>query len=374
MKVSIVCDLLSTFLRFRRFLAEHIMAAGHDVIVIASVDDVDDKIFFDQESVSLKIVEMDRTSLNPFHDLGYMKRLRQAFLTLQPDRILAYQAKAAVWTAIAARALPNCKVAILFPGLGYLFSPNPTTKQRLVQFVSRQLYRYAFRTIDTAIFQNQDDIETLKSYNILADRTSIALVNGSGVCVDEFAFSVPPISPIRFVMATRLLADKGIREFAEAAGNLKDRHGDRVDFQIAGAVDSNPTAIKPEEINQWETAGWIRYRGLVSDMPEFLQQCSVFVLPSWYMEGTPRSILEAMATGRAIITTDNRGCKETVDHGVNGLIISQQNRLALEQAMEKLINNRDLVASMGRESRRIAEEKYEVRIVCQQMMDALLVR
>jgi glycosyltransferase involved in cell wall biosynthesis len=172
-------------------------------------------------------------------------------------------------------------------------------------------------------------------------------------------------------MATRLLADKGIREFAEASGRLKARYGDQVDFQIAGAIDSNPTAIKKSEIDCWEEQGWIRYRGLISNMPDFLSACSVFVLPSWYMEGTPRSILEAMSTGRAIITTDNRGCKETVDHEVNGLIVPQQDAIALEHAMEKLIIEPELLVRMGQESRKLAESKYEIKIVCRQMMDAL---
>ena len=372
--ITIVCDLLSTFLRFRRFIALGLVRTGHRVTLIVSDCDEQDLTFFSQHDIELRVVPMNRTGLNPVQDWRYCQELKRHLRELQPDRILSYQAKAAVWSAVAARAIPKCHVSILFPGLGYLFSPNPTLRQRIIQTISRKLYRYAFRSIDSAIFQNKDDIATLKFHNILSPQTNFFLVNGSGVSLDEFPYSQTPIEPVRFVMATRLLADKGIREFAIASKTLKERYGSDVDFQIAGSLDSNPTAIKKSEIDHWESSGWITYRGNISDMPKFLKECSVFVLPSWYMEGTPRSILEAMSTGRAIITTDNRGCKETVDHGENGLIVEQQNALALEQAMNRLIMDHELLLKMGKASRRIAKEKYEINMVCQQMYDAMGLR
>ena len=178
---------------------------------------------------------------------------------------------------------------------------------------------------------------------------------------------------MKFVMATRLLADKGIREFADVAGDLRQRYGDRVCFEIAGGFDTNPTAIRKSEIEQWESQGWIRYRGQIADVPKFLHQSSVFVLPSYYMEGTPRSILEAMSIGRTIITTDNRGCRETVVDGTNGFIVQQRDRDSLREAMVRCIEDPARTVEMGRQSRRMAEEKYDVNLVCDQMLTAMRV-
>ncbi len=371
MKIVIVCDLLSTFLRFRRFLAIRLVEQGHEVTVIASHDDADNRQFFLEQAISLEIVQMDRTSLNPLSDLSYCRRLKKVIGKIQPDRILAYQSKVAVWSAVAARSIDDCHVSIMFPGLGYLFSPNPAMKQRIVQWISRRLYRYAFRSIDTAIFQNPDDVETFRSFGLLTSATKVVTVNGSGVCLDEFPYTSPSTSPMRFVMATRMLADKGIREFADVAGALVATHGDSVQFEIAGGLDTNPTAIQQTEIDRWTANGWLTHRGHLSDMVTFLKESSVFVLPSYYMEGTPRSILEAMSTGRAIITTDNRGCKETVEEGKNGFLIEQRDRASLKDAIERFINDPNLVKEMGRNSRKIAEQKYDVEVVCSQMIAAM---
>ena len=132
MKVVIACDLVSTFLRFRSFIAKRLADSGHDVTIIASDYDVDSHDFFHHERIALEIVEMDRTSVNPLSDLSYYRRLREVIERIRPDRVLAYQAKAAVWSAVSARSIPECHVSILFPGLGYLFAPNPTMRQRVV--------------------------------------------------------------------------------------------------------------------------------------------------------------------------------------------------------------------------------------------------
>ena len=369
--VTIVCDLLSTFLRFRRFIAMELVRSGHKVTLIVSDNDEPYSTFFREQQIELRVVPMDRTSINPLKDWKYGQELKRHLLEIQPDRILSYQAKAAVWSAIAAKSLPKCRIAVLFPGLGYLFSPPETLKQNMVQWAGRCLYRYAFSEIDTAFFQNPDDIKTIEQRRILPKTTHKLLVNGSGVCLQQFSHSSPCVKPIRFVMATRLLADKGVREFATAAGELKQRYGDAVDFQIAGGFDSNPTAIQKAEVEDWERNGWLTYRGHVQNMTQFLADCSVFVLPSYYMEGTPRSILEAMATGRPIITTDNRGCRETVNVGENGTLIPVRDAARLQDAMEHYIKFPENLEKHGQASRRIAETKYDVNRVVSRMIEAL---
>jgi len=344
---------------------------GHQVTVVASRNDADNTEFFSDYAISLEIVAMDRTGINPFSDLSYCRRLKKVIGKIMPDRVLAYQPKAIVWTAVAARSLKISNVSLLFAGLGYLFSADLSRKDRMIQWISRRLYRFAFREVDTTFFQNPDDQETFRRLRLLSPKTKTVVVNGSGVSLEEFPYTDPPTSPMRFVMATRLLADKGVREFADVAGELVEKYGDRVCFEIAGGLDTNPMAVSQSEIDLWIAHGWVTYRGQISDMVTFLRESSVFVLPSYYMEGTPRSILEALSSGRAIITTDNRGCRETVDEGVNGFLVEQRDRDSLKIAIERCVNDPELVVEMGRRSRRIAEQKYDVNVVCAQMFEAM---
>jgi glycosyltransferase involved in cell wall biosynthesis len=383
MRVVIVCDLLSTFLRLRSFLAADIRAAGHEVIVCYGQEDphdVDRRAELRAMGIEFRLLEMQRTSVNPIADLAYRKRLIAAFETLDAELVFAYQAKAAVWSAIAARrvsrrrrdeGLPPIRVCVLFPGLGYLFSSGGGIKRELIQRLGHALYRHAFSDLSLAIFQNREDRATLRRFRVLRDHVPTAVVNGSGVPLDEFTCSPPPKEPVRFLMATRLLSEKGIREYVAAARQLRAKYPGRVDFVIAGGLDVNPSAIREEEIQGWHREGVIEFIGHQSDVRPLLQRISVFVLPSYYMEGTPRSILEAMAVGRPIVTTNNRGCKETVEPGVNGFLVEKRDVESLRAAMERFVEQPGLIVRMGRESRRLAQEKYDVRVVSREMIEAM---
>ena len=166
------------------------------------------------------------------------------------------------------------------------------------------------------------------------------------------------------------MANKGIREFVDAAEKLKAKIGDKVDFRIAGSLDANPNGIKQQEVDSWREQG-VTYCGQVSDMLTYLNESSVFVLPSYYMEGTPRSILEAMAVGRAIITTDNRGCRDTVDEGRNGYLVPKRDSQKLYERMQDLVESPSKVVEFGKGSREIVVEKYDVKLVCNEMLKAM---
>ena len=369
MKIAVVCDLYSTYLRFRRFFTEELARRGHTVEVIVSEQDIPEDPVQKSAGITLDIVEMDRTGVNPFGQINYYRRLRLKLSEYRPDCVFAYQAKAAVWGAVAGRRL-GCDVHILFPGLGYLFAPKEDLKGKTLQMVAVKLYRFAFRKIQTAIFQNPDDEKTLLEAGIIREDTNILRVNGSGVPLDEWQYQPVSKGPVNFVMATRLLADKGIREFVEAGTALKKEYGDSVRFQIAGSLDTNPNSIQKDEVDGWKDCG-IEYVGQVDDMVKFLGESSVFVLPSYYMEGTPRSILEALAVGRPVITTDFRGCRETVDDGVNGFLTIPRDPQDLKMKMESFVKNSEIIDTMGKQSRKIAEEKYDVRLICEQMIQAI---
>lgn len=370
-QVTIVCDLLSTFARFRLSVAREMIVRGHAVTVICSRGSTEAASLVSAEGVSVEVVCMDRTGLNPIADGLYYFRLRKRLKSLAPDVLLTYQAKAAVYASLAAVSVSKCRRHVLFPGLGFLFSDSVSLKKSCLRKLVIYLYRLAFSGIDTAFFQNQDDIQTLETYRIFSKKVNRVLVNGSGVPLDEFSFSESVSQPIRFLMATRLLRTKGVHEFAQAARELKLRYGEAVDFMLLGPIDSNPNALSPAVVDEWQAAGYLNYHGAVKDVRPFLKITSVFVLPSFYMEGTPRSILEAMAVGRAIITTDQRGCRNTVSEGVNGFLVQPKSVDSLVDAMVKFIEKPELIQSMGIASRKLAVEKFDVRDVVKQMCDAM---
>ena len=192
------------------------------------------------------------------------------------------------------------------------------------------------------------------------------MVNGSGVDLDEFGPEPPPAAGNCFLIICRFLGNKGVREYAQAAHRVRLRHPNAV-FCLAGWIDDNPDAIAESELDAWVQSGDIEYLGRLEDVKPALRECSVYVLPS-YREGTPRTVLEAMAIGRPVITTDAPGCRETVTDGENGFLVPVKSVGALVEAMQRFIDNPDLAAEMGKRSREIAEEKYDVHKVNKVML------
>jgi glycosyltransferase involved in cell wall biosynthesis len=206
------------------------------------------------------------------------------------------------------------------------------------------------------VFQNQDDEQLFRRLGLLSRRQKVCQINGSGVDLDHFS-QAPQPPGLTFLMVSRLLKDKGVREYAAAATRLKAERPD-VSFRLAGYIDSSPDSISESELQELITNG-VEFLGDLRDIRPAIAACSVYVLPS-YREGTPRSVLAAMAMGRAIITSDAPGCRETVAHGVNGFLVQPRDSEALYRAMLKFVAEPRLTARMGKESRAIAETKYDV--------------
>ena len=185
------------------------------------------------------------------------------------------------------------------------------------------------------------------------------------------AFSVAslPSGPPCFLLIARLLGDKGVREYAQAARRIRELHPS-VRCLLVGWIDTNPDAIAQHELDAWVAEGTLEFLGRLADVRPAIAACSVYVLPS-YREGTPRTVLEAMAMGRAVITTDAPGCRETVANGVNGFMVPVQSADALEQAMLKFVHNPDLAARMGLRARQVAENKYDIHKVNTVMLQAM---
>jgi glycosyltransferase involved in cell wall biosynthesis len=223
------------------------------------------------------------------------------------------------------------------------------------------LYRAALARTKAVFFQNPDDLADFKKRNLLKKGVKTVIINGSGVDLNHYSLSPLPDEPV-FLLMARLIGDKGIREYQEAARRVRAKYS-QARFLLAGGFDENPAAIDKEEIRGWQEEKDIEYLGRLEDVRPAIAQSRIYVLPSFYREGTPRTILEAMSMGRPVITTDAPGCRETVEHGVNGFLVPVKDAGALAEIMEKFIEQPSLAESMGRESRRIAEQKYDVRKV-----------
>jgi len=221
----------------------------------------------------------------------------------------------------------------------------------------------------TVFFQNRDDPASFIDADLI-DRSKVSMVPGSGINLDRFSFSPPPEGAPRFLMISRLIAEKGVREFAQAAAIVKKNHPE-TRFDLVGYLEDHPSAIRPEEIEQWENENSITFHGKQADVRPFLRESSVFVLLTAYREGIPHTILEAMATGRAIITTDTPGCRETVLEGGNGHLIPVRDVESLVDVMNCFVREPRLAASMGRRSREFAEEKFDVRRVVETIVGAM---
>ena len=222
------------------------------------------------------------------------------------------------------------------------------------------LYKQAFKCSKAVFFQNNDDKQVFIQAGLLKDK-QIVMIPGSGVNIEKFVQVELPIIPT-FLFIGRLIRDKGVEEYLEACTKIKAKYMDKVRCLLVGPFDSNPSALKPEDLQIYINKGIVEYFGEQNDVRPYISQCSVYVLPS-YHEGTPKTVLESMAMGRAIITTDAPGCRETVKNGRNGYLVPIKNVDAVMNKMINLIEHPDVVKQMGQESRKMAVEHFDVEIV-----------
>nr|WP_231373452.1 glycosyltransferase family 4 protein [Thioalkalivibrio sp. ALE19] len=312
---------------------------------------------------------MARTSLNPFADLRTVRALRRIMRATQPEAVFGYTVKPVVYGALAARLAGVKRFYAMITGLGHAFTTF-SPKTRVIRAISTRLYRYGVARSSRVFFQNPDDREEFIQRRILRDPERAVLVNGSGVDTERFAPHELPEGPPVFLFIGRLLTEKGVAEFVEAARHVHARWpGAR--FVAVGPHDPDlPHAVDAAEVERWKAEGVVEFVGGVKDVRGWLAASSVFVLPS-YREGTPRSVLEAMSIGRPIITTDAPGCRETVEHGRNGFLVPPRDSSSLAREMEEFLEKPDLIGRMGAASRELAEDKYDVRKVNQKILRAM---
>lgn len=369
-KIIIVSHYASSVVNFRGPLIHALSKCGVQVIVLAP----DWQPQMEQAVHALGAVtggfRMARAGLNPFSDLVTAFQLWRHFMIEKPDVVFTYAAKTNVWGMLAATLARIPHRVAMVEGMGYAFtegSGKRTFKQRLLGLVLSMLYRLTFKLARRIVVLNPDDSADLQRLcGLSLHKTD--LLGGIGVPLEDWPVELIKVKPITFTLIARLLREKGIIEYLQAAREVKTINPD-VRFFLLGGLDDNPGAISQSDIQPWITDGTVEWPGQVNVKP-WLAETSVYVLPS-YREGVPRSTQEAMAMGRPVITTDVPGCRETVIDGVNGYIVPPRDVNALTIAMVRFVQNPDLLEVMGAQSRRIAEERFDVHLINQKLMTIL---
>ena len=348
---------------FRLGLVRALREAGYSPVAVAPPDPANEARLAEFR-IGFEPLHVDRAGLNPIAELDLLLRIRRLLKRLRPAAYLGFTVKPNIYGALAASSL-GIPVVANVSGLGTAFIRRGPL-QRLVT----GLYRIAFRSRTAVFFENPDDLRQFVDLRIVrADQAR--LVPGAGIDLDRFAPTALPSEAPIFLMIARLLGDKGVREFVEAARGLRPQLP-QARFQLLGGVDEgNRTAVTRTELQRWIDDGVIEYLGETDDVRPCIAGASAIVLPS-YREGLPRSLLEGAAMGRPLIATDVPGCRELVDDGVNGFLCAVRDSGSLAQAMERFAGlPDDERAAMGAASRRKAEERFDERIVVEAYLDAL---
>jgi glycosyltransferase involved in cell wall biosynthesis len=357
-KILYIINNIDWFWSHRLPLALAAKEAGYEVIVAAAHVDAGQKARLEAHGFTGETLpDADRIT-SPLTVLANILAIAGLIRKHKPTLMHVITIKYAFLAGLAARLFPGLKVVHTIAGLGYLFSSNDV-KPATLRLIASLPLGWALRGAQI-IFQNPDDRDLLIKRGF-TDAAHAHLIRGSGVDTAEFKIApAPSPKPPLVLMATRLLHDKGVAVFIEAAKIMLEK-GVKARFQIAGGeVTSNPLAISKDQMEAMVEGTPVEWLGRVEDMPALLAECAVFVYPSYYREGIPKVLLEAAASGKPIVTTDHPGCREVVEDGVNGFLVPVRNASATAEAARRILEDAALRASMGKASRRKAEEEFNI--------------
>jgi len=365
-KIFLVSRCSWTLFNFRCGLIRALQKQGAKIIGGgAGSDGFEEKIrglgvpFFD--------LPVDKRGINPVSDLKLLFALYRWYRKERPDIVHHFTIKPIIYGSIAARYAGVPKVVNTITGLGYVFTEDD---RKWLRSIVHFLYRLALRGTDFTFFQNADDQRYFLTNNLTHGHDTFVLP-GSGVDCDHFRPALDdgeaPDGSVTFLMLSRLLKDKGVHEFVEAARQVRqDCPGS--EFLLLGRRDErNPSVIAKKDLDGWQSEGIVKWLGEAEDVRPIIADADVVVLPS-YREGLPRSLLEAAAMAKPAITTDTVGCRDAVEHGRTGLLVPVKDSAALADAMKEMIKNPDMRLRMGREGRRRVKERFDERIVLKKIL------
>lgn len=369
MKLLMISSFPASLINFRGDLIRCLSKRNVSVVALssgASKQEVEEILQIVDEYHDYKI---SRNSIDPIQDLIAIFKFVIAYAKHRPDIVVAYTIKPVVYGGIAARLIGFSNFNALITGLGFGFQKGGIRKNILVKLISF-LYRFSLKNAKTITFQNKDNLDYFVT-NKLVDKDRCYLVNGSGVNLEQFKPSSVKVASCKFLLIARLLEDKGIREYAKAAELTKVNYPE-AEFHLVGPEDPSPNGISIEEVMQWHNNGVLTYHGESKDVRPYIAQAGVFVLPS-YHEGLPRTVLEAMAMAKPILTTDVPGCRETVENGINGWLVEKGEVVELADKMSWFIEHQEASIAMGKRSEKMVKEKFDVHKVNEELLNILQV-
>lgn len=368
MKIALLGNQARAMVNFWSVLVRRMLAEGHKVLCIVPDGDTAANAALRALGVELRHYPLDRKGLNPVRDFATTGALVRLFKAEKPDMLFTSTIKPVIYGCIAARMAGVPHIFATITGLGYTFEADSAGK-KLVHWLAVGLYKLALHGAETVFFQNGDDLALFQRKGILKKGQQTVLCRGTGVDIQHFAPTPPPLDPPVFLLVGRLIEAKGLYEYAAAARLLKERYP-AARFQVLGPPETGLGAVPLDTVRSWEREGAIEYLGETRDVRPFLAAASVIVLPSW-REGIPCSVMEGMSTGRAAIVTDAPGCREVVTHGENGFRVPLKDSQALAEAMQRFIDEPALIVRMGAAGRQLAEDEFDAEKVAEHILRSM---
>lgn len=362
MKILVLSSLSWSLVNFRGRLLTDLANAGHEVIACAPDREQGVLDWLSERGIAFRQTPMNRAGTNPVSDIAVLARYMKLIHKERPGAVLAYTQKPIIYGGLASRLCGLKRFFAIMSGLGYVFSDEGSKRPTLRRIVSR-IYAAGLRKAEAIFVFNGDDRPMMLEYGIIGPEHNVVQVPGSGVDIEYFAEAQLPDGPPAFVMISRLMRDKGVADYVEAARLVKAEIPN-ARFTLVGRYEpENPTGYSEEDVARWVREGLVDHVPETRDVRPYLADAHAFVLPSYYREGLPRTILEALAVGRPVVTTDMPGCREPIDPGVNGWLVQPKAAPELAAAMIRTVRDRQKLESMAAAARQTAVQKYSVDIV-----------
>ena len=364
-KMLMIASKTKAHLNFRGDLTKKIVSLGYDVTVVVPHGLYKKEL----EDLGVKVVVMpyNKNSISILSNLKAIFDLKKIIKEEKPDKVFAYTIKPIILGSLAAK---QCKVKDMYSmvtGLGHIYADN-SLNVKILRIIVGIGYKIAFSFNKKVIFQNQDDIDEFVKRKYLK-REKCELVNGSGVNMERFKKTVLPKKNV-FLMVSRVLKEKGVVEYFEAAKIIKERNKN-VHFMFVGEIDKTNYAVDITKLQEYIDNGIVESISETDDVPKYVKKCRFFVLPTYYREGVPRVNLEALSIGRPIITTFMPGCKETVVDKENGLFVNIKDAEDLAEKMQWMIDNPVKVEKMAEKSYELCKKKFDVNIINKRMLEIM---
>jgi len=369
MKIVLFDNDVSCLVRFRGEFAQDLQRAGFDVRLLVPIQSKEEKLLIESLNLPYEHIALSRSGISIGYLFKEFAEVRRKIISLQPDILFNYTAKPFLFGSIVNSLFGAGVTYSMLPGLGFLFLGD-SFKKKLLRFVVCQAYRLAFLFNKKVFILNEDDRKELLGRRLLSE-SKLVNIRGEGVDLCAFKTDVDSkLDEIVFMFAGRLIKEKGVNDFVEAAKILKPKYSN-VSFRVAGNIDQNPGSLSSQDLQELVDSGVIDYIGFTTDIKREFEKTSVFVLPSFYREGLPRSIMESLAMRVPVITTLSPGCRESIGDGETGFLVPPRNPAKLAEKMEYFINNPDCIETMGERARVFAENIYDIRKINQQIISYL---